>query len=265
MRSSRIGALGEQRVSPVPASRSPMATTMLPAPARSMRSRRLACTENSRATFSLRRVRAFWTSSLGLEHARVDAQVDRLAPFVHGDLERQRAERRRVVGRAAHRLLGAGHDALDRRHLDRRRQVVADGVQQRLHALVAQRRAREHRHDAAVDRPLAQRRLQHRLVDRLPFEEGVGDGVVEVGGGLDQLLARGGDLVGHRRRRIVLARALGLVAREVERAHAHQIDDAGEAILGADRQLDRDRARAEPRADLLDARRESRRRRGPSC
>ena len=65
IRSSRIGALGLHNVSPVPASFRPIATTMLPAPARSIRSRRLACTENSRASFSLRRVRAFWISSPG--------------------------------------------------------------------------------------------------------------------------------------------------------------------------------------------------------
>jgi hypothetical protein len=66
MRSSMIGALVVQMVSPVPASLRPMATTMVPAPARSMRSRRLACTENRRATFSTRLVRGFSTSSPGL-------------------------------------------------------------------------------------------------------------------------------------------------------------------------------------------------------
>ncbi len=41
-----------------------------------------------------------------------------------------------------------------------------------------------------------------------------------------------------------------LVARKIERAHADQIDEAGEPILGADRQLNRDRLGAEPLADL---------------
>ena len=65
MRSRMIGALGVASVSPVAASLRPVATTMLPAPARSIARGRLACTENSRATFSLRRVRALWTSSPG--------------------------------------------------------------------------------------------------------------------------------------------------------------------------------------------------------
>ena len=66
IRSKMIGALGDASVSPVPASLSPIATTMLPATARSIRSRRLACTEKRRATFSFLRVRAFCTSSPGL-------------------------------------------------------------------------------------------------------------------------------------------------------------------------------------------------------
>ena len=65
MRSRMIGAFGVASVSPVAASLRPAATTMLPAAARSICSRRFACTENSRATFSLRRVRTLWTSSPG--------------------------------------------------------------------------------------------------------------------------------------------------------------------------------------------------------
>ena len=59
------------------------------------------------------------------------------------------AGKRRVVGVAARdRLVGAHLDALDRRHVDRRRQVVDDGVEQRLHALVLERRAAQHRNEA---------------------------------------------------------------------------------------------------------------------
>ena len=63
MRSSRIGALGAQRVSPVPTDFMPSAATISPTPARSMRSRLLACTDSSRDTFSLWLVRGFKTSS----------------------------------------------------------------------------------------------------------------------------------------------------------------------------------------------------------
>ena len=63
MRSSS-GALGEHMVSPVPTSLSPIATTMVPAPARSILAS-VACAEKRRLTFSLRRVRAFCTSSPG--------------------------------------------------------------------------------------------------------------------------------------------------------------------------------------------------------
>jgi hypothetical protein len=58
MGSSVIGRAGSDSVSPVEASRIPMAQTMSPAEALSMRSRRLACTWSRRATFSFLPVRA---------------------------------------------------------------------------------------------------------------------------------------------------------------------------------------------------------------
>jgi hypothetical protein len=73
------------------------------------------------------------------------------------DLERQRRERLlgerglRVISRASPLRRRAG----DRREVERRRHVVADGVEQRLDALVLERRAVEHRHDAVVDAGLA--------------------------------------------------------------------------------------------------------------
>ena len=58
--------------------------------------------------------------------------------------------------------------ALDRRHVQRRRQVVDDGVEQRLHALVLEGRAAEHGGQLDVERRL--RRLspgRHRRASRL--------------------------------------------------------------------------------------------------
>ena len=147
------------------------------------------------------------------EHARVDAQVDVLAPLVHGHLEGQRAEGGAVLGRAGGLLLGAGHHALDRRHLERRRQVVAHGVEQRLDPLVAQGRPGQHRHDRAGHGPLAQRRLQRGRRDGLALDEGGGDGVVEVGRRLHQPLVGGGHRRRHRRGDGVDPGGLVLVAR----------------------------------------------------
>ena len=48
-------------------------------------------------------------------------------------------------GMALHLLAGVDVDALDRLAIDRRRQIVDDGVEQRLHALVLEGRAAEDR------------------------------------------------------------------------------------------------------------------------
>src|SRR3954464_13921790 len=80
-----------------------------------------------------------------LELARVDAEIRELADARVGhDLEGQGGERRAVVGgaRLLARLVRALDldDAGDRRDVERARQVVEDGVEQRLDALVLERR-----------------------------------------------------------------------------------------------------------------------------
>ena len=83
----------------------------------------------------------------GLELARVDPDVDQLAEVrVGGDLVGQAGERL-VVGRLAHDLDGlvldrVADDALD---VEGRGQVLDDGVEQGLDALVLERRAAQHR------------------------------------------------------------------------------------------------------------------------
>ena len=73
----------------------------------------------------------------GLQRAGVDAEEDQLADERVGlDLEHQRRERLLVVGVALDGLRRSDVRALDRRHVERRRQVVADGVEHRLDALV---------------------------------------------------------------------------------------------------------------------------------
>ena len=53
-------------------------------------------------------------------------------------------ERRLVVGGTRYDLVGAGLDAFDRGDVERRRQIIDDSVEQRLHALVLERRAAHH-------------------------------------------------------------------------------------------------------------------------
>ena len=63
MRSRMSWSFGDDSVSPVALSLSPIAATMMPAPTRSTRSRLSACTWNRRATFSFFLRRALYTSS----------------------------------------------------------------------------------------------------------------------------------------------------------------------------------------------------------
>ena len=97
----------------------------------------------------------------GLELARVDAEVGQLADERVGhDLEGERGERLGVVGVAGGRavLLAAhGLEALDRRHVERARQVGEHGVEQRLDALVLERGAAQHGRELDLERRLADR------------------------------------------------------------------------------------------------------------
>ena len=115
----------------------------------------------------------------GGEHAGIHAEERELTDERVGhDLERERRERRVVFRRAldqhGFRVVRIGFlvrvDADDGRHVERRRQEVDDRVEQRLHALVLERRSADDRHerglallaDRAVD-ALANRRLDFRF------------------------------------------------------------------------------------------------------
>ena len=89
----------------------------------------------------------------GRHDARVDADERELTDERVGhDLERQRRERRVVGRRPLDERLGTlvGIEPHDRRHVDRRRQVVDDRVEQRLHALVLERRPADDRHEGGL-------------------------------------------------------------------------------------------------------------------
>ena len=172
------------------------------------------------------------------ELARVDAEVRELADVrVAHDLEREGRERL-VVGRGAlDRLAGLQLDALDRRDVDRAREVVDDGVEQGLHALVLERRAAEHRDDLAAHGRDADRRAQVVFGDLLFADVLLEHVLVELADDVDELVAPvlgfglevGRDVDG------LVALAHPVVPDE--RLHLEQVDDATELALGADRQL----------------------------
>ena len=204
----------------------------------------------------------------GLERAGVDAEVRQLADVRVGhDLERERRERLRPARHArCSSCLGLRVDADHRRHVERARQVVDDRVEQRLHALVLEGGAEQHRRDLVGDRAGAERALDHLRRHRgLVLDVRLEHLVVEVRDRVDQLV-------------VVLVRLLGELGRDLgglellaevvlvdDRLHLDEVDDALEVVL-----LRRSGSGSAPgsrrggRASTARRRRSSRRC-GPSC
>ena len=182
------------------------------------------------------------------------------------DLEGERRERLVERGPPRKLVLGARVDPVDRRHVERARQVVDHGVEQRLDALVLEGRSAEHRRDRDVERRLAQCAPEHLRRDRcLVLEVGLHQLVVVVGDRVDQLVVilvrlldeLGRDLLDlHRRAEIV---------RPDDRLHLDEVDDAAEVLLLADRQLHGHGAGTQAGRPSTAPRRRSPRRCGPSC
>ena len=175
-----------------------------------------------------------------LQRAGIDAHEGQLAHVGVGhDLEHQGREGRVVGGFPGDLLVFAGLGARHRRDVDGRRQVIHDGVQQGLHALVAVGRAAQHRVQLAGDGALAQ--AEHDLLhgQLLAVQVLHHQVVVALGGGLHHpgviilghLLELGGDIgLVHGCAHLVDV-DLGL--------HLDQVHQAHEAGLSADGNLDR--------------------------
>src|SRR5690348_1706108 len=188
-----------------------------------------------------------------IERARIDAEErERADERIGHDLERERRERRAVIGRTAGFVL-ALVDALDRRTVGRRRQQFDHGVQHRLHALVLERGAAEHRHQVAGERARADARDDLFLGKVALFEVLVHQLFGSFRGRLDHVLARflrlldeiGGNVA------VLELQALGFDV-PVDRLHLDEVDHAFEVVFGADRHLHRHRMRAEARLHLAD-------------
>ena len=187
------------------------------------------------------------------DRARVDAEVRQLAERVRDDLERQCGERRLVVCLAGDDLVAAQVGALRRRDVERAGQVVDDRVEHRLDALVLERRPGQHGHEVARQRAEADHLLQLGLGQRLVGQVLLEHLVVLAGDRLEQAvtpvvglgLLVGGDVL------LVVGGAL-VVAVPDDRLHLDEVDDAPEAALRADRQLDDGRHGFQPALDHLD-------------
>ena len=181
----------------------------------------------------------------GLEAARVNAEVRELADIrVHGDLESESRERLVVAGQPGD-FFAVGPDARHGRHIQRRRQVLDDGVQQRLHAFVLEARAAEHRGYGDIQSGLTYGLPQLGRRDLVALKVRLHDGVVVICDALNEtaaiLLGQAGQL--GRNVYDVPARA-EFVAID-DGVHLDQVDDPVELRLTADRQLQRQGMRAE--------------------
>src|SRR6266513_856085 len=192
----------------------------------------------------------------GGEHARIDPE-ERQLPHVRigHDLEREGGERLLVSG-LAQRVRGVvvRQVALDRRNVGGRGQVVHHGVEQRLDALVLEGGAREYRDDFAGDRRLPQHGADLVLGQLVLLEILVQDGVVLLDDRLEQVVARLLHLVlqGGRHGSFDILFAERVVV--VHDLHLpDQVDDAGEELARAERQVDRHDVGAEPLPHHLDA------------
>ena len=179
----------------------------------------------------------------GLQVTRVHTDKRQLADiWVGHDLERQRRERGVVVCvalyfRARVRIL-SNH----RRNIQRRRQIIDDRIEQRLHTLVLEGRSADDREDLHFQGGATQGGLQlsfangfafdvlvHQLVLVIVFNDRLDEDLMVSSSLLFQLFRNFLDMV---------FGANGLVMPD-DRLHGHQVNDAPELVFLPNRQLDR--------------------------
>ena len=179
-----------------------------------------------------------------LSGAGVNAEVGQLTDERVGlDLEGEGAERSLVVGLAGLGLLGLRVGALDGGNVERAREVVDDGVEELLDALVLVGGTDEDEVQLVRDNALAERGLELGDLDLLLHEDLLHEVVVKVGGGVEKLIALGLGNLGVLGRDSVHGLRVDhtlVVFLEVPSGHGDQVDEAPELVLGAHRDLSGD-------------------------
>ena len=189
--------------------------------------------------FALGRVQYVGTAP---EHPGVVAEIsERSHVRVGGHLEGQGGERFLVLGFAEDLLRGRS-GTLDRRQVQRRRQIIHDRIQHQLHAFVLQGRAAKNRHDLVLDGRFAQDPLQVLQIYLGALQVSVHHLVVVVHDLLHQVVAHllhsGLEILGD----VDRDDALSVLALETVCFALQKIYDALEVALGPDVQLNGDRA-----------------------
>jgi len=189
----------------------------------------------------------------GLHLAGVDAEVRELADVRVGhDLEDEGRERRVLRGRPRDLVVRLRVGALDGRDVERARQVLDDGVEQRLHALVLERRAEQHGCQRIGQRASAERAADHLgRHRRLVLEIRLRQLVVVLGDRVDQRVVRLVRGIAELGRDLPDRERLPEVVLVDDRLHLDEVDDAAVGVLLADGELDRHRVRTEPVAHRL--------------
>ena len=177
----------------------------------------------------------------GIKLARVHTQVRELTnEGVGHNLEGQSREGSLRVGFAGVFLASLGVGALDGRNVARSRQVIDNGVEEFLNALVLVSGTHKDRVDLASDYTLAQSSLELFNGELFVHEDLLHEIVVAVGCGVHELLAVDGCIVGKLGRdgihRLGVGHAL-VIGLEVPCGHGNEVDNAPEVVLSAHRQL----------------------------
>mmetsp|Transcript_68955 Transcript_68955/g.202419 ORF Transcript_68955/g.202419 Transcript_68955/m.202419 type:complete len:844 (-) Transcript_68955:12-2543(-) len=186
----------------------------------------------------------------GLHLAGVDAEEGEGAHVgVRSDLEGKARELLLRVDLARKRhLLVLRVLARDRPHIDGRGQVVNHGVEQGLHALVLEGGATQHRHEAEIDRALADALLERRHVGLLArLQVLLQHLLILLHGRLHELGAVLRNQVLHALRDVIgdVKLRAHLRALPDDGLHVHEVVGALEGISGANGQLDGHRVAAE--------------------
>ena len=187
------------------------------------------------------------------ERAGIDAaEGDGADEGIVHDLEGKKRHRLLVVG-LADDLVALVVQALDGRNVQGAWQIIDDRVEQRLNALVFERRTAQHRKERSGEDGLANKLFECRLLRLFAFEVSGHGGVIEFDRSFDHLLAVVFSIVEH------VGRNVDVVVIGAERfvvpnnaLHADQVDKTFKVLLGADGKLDSYWLCAEARLDVVE-------------
>ena len=184
----------------------------------------------------------------GIDAAEGQRTHERIVHHLEGE-----SRKWRVIGRwPAVFGFAVEQNALDGGNVERARHIVDNRVEQRLDALVLERRAAQYRNEALVQRTLADQRLQGRCVGLVAFEILFHHVIVLLDSKLDQLFAIFSRFVGH----ILRDFTISIFGTQIfvlpgDRTLVHQIDETDQARFNADRQIENRWGRAETIDDRL--------------